>query len=427
MPRRAVLLIVLLVVCTAASFASDVLDVYQGKDAGGTIFEGPQPRTSPKECWVSVFDTGPWRVVTVSTDQPFRADKKSDFVGSAGSKFTAITFKLPPTIPQGNGGETTSKDPDGYDITYRTPKQPAGGLLVEVKYVGDVADIMKDTAEIVFTSGMEPVSVRIDSLTRSGKINKKSKLKCDGFTKAESREMPADTTAAAATGEGGEAPSPQEAFWKRLHELCGKAYAHTQDPPVPNTPILDLRKCDETSVTFGVHFQMGEGKWNRSQSWVISKAEGGLHMEFTQTSSSAPDAKRTGWTAATKDPGSVELQVFLPEQKTIEATPALAKFGWVIRLQAATAGFPTLLYQAVEQTDAGEQSRGGYIFDLSAAIDPPERPPWGIKLDTPAAPAADAAPAAEPPAAPPEPPPPAPPAEPPPGEGSAPPPPGTLS
>jgi hypothetical protein len=37
-------------------------------------------------------------------------------------------------------------------------------------------------------------------------------------------------------------------------------------------------------------------------------------------------------------------------------------------------------------TDEGEQSRGGYVFELSNPVDPPERPLWGMTLEAPGPP-----------------------------------------
>jgi len=398
MPRRTALLVVALLTVWTAARATDVVTLYRAGDARGTIFDGEQPRTNPKECWFTVFDTGHGRVITIATDQPFRADKEAEYIAGTGSRYKAISFKIPAVPPEG-AGERTSKDDQGYVVKYLTETgskalEEGPGTRLVVKYDGDTADILKDVAEIIVTPDLIPVSVKVESLTRSGRLNKKSKLTCGEFSKVEDRSPSAEASPEEAPG-GQDAGTPglageQAIFWQSLHSLCEKAYAHVQSPPVPTRPVLDVRRCDDSSVTLGVHYLVGgeEGKWNRSQTWVISKADGGLHMEYAQRQSTDPAARRSGWSATTKDAGGAETQVFLPDPKVLETSPALAKFGWVLRIQSADAGPTTLLYQAVERTDAGEQSRGGYLFDLATPIDPPEEPPWGLGAAPPSNPPA---------------------------------------
>src|SRR5262249_33267696 len=153
--------------------------------------------------------------------------------------------------------------------------------------------------------------VRVESLTKTPTFNRSAKLTCEEFSQVEAPPPPpAPAASAEQPGADQGTAGGQDVFWQSLHELCGKAYAHIQNPPVPSTPILDARRCDEETVQFGAHYLTAaqEKTWNRGQPWLLSKAPDGLHMKYPRRESAQPDAKHGGWSAATKDSGTPELQ-----------------------------------------------------------------------------------------------------------------------
>jgi hypothetical protein len=378
--------------------ASSAPKVFKAGKASGTIFDGSQPKKSPKECQVAISTSeGGW-LITVSTDQPFRANSEVALVSGVGIGFKAISFEIPSGSDSGAG---STKDDRGYSVQRTVEaagKKGEQGTLTKlvVKFDGEDSGILKDTAEITLTPEFVPLEVRVESLTKTPSFNRKAKLTCEGFAEVEVEGVP---TAASIEQSEQAARAPQEKFWQSLRELCGKAFAHAQDTPLPTTPILDVRKCDDESVLFGVHYlaDVQEQRWNRAQTWLVSKVPDGLRMKYVRRDSSEPDAKQVGWSAATKEAGTANLQVFFPDEATVASSPTLKNFGWVIRIQPGDTGIPTLLYQAIEKMDEGEQSRGGYAFDLSVPIAPPDEPPWGMTAETPSEPAAPEKPAVEPP------------------------------
>ncbi len=352
----------------AAGAAATVTTVSKAAKAGGSIFDDSKPQKAPRECYVSMIASGAGVDVMILTDAPFRAASEGDTVPGVGPRYLAIHFNIPPGVAQAAGGQTTEEH--GYRIVASPDEKAAkagfeGATNYAIKFVAEDNAIGRDTAEISLTREGVPLRVKVESLTKTASSNRASKLTCEAFTQTVIEPE----------------KNPQDVFWESLRELCGKAYAHTQEPPVPTTPVLDVRKCEENSVFFGVHYLAAGAagqppSWNRSQTWVITKGADGLQMKYSKKESPAPEAKVGSWTAATTGAGNLEQQVFLPDEATVAATPALKNFGWAVSIQRPADGLARFTYQAIERQEAGEVVKGGYAFDIATPIPPPEEPPW---------------------------------------------------
>jgi hypothetical protein len=404
--------ILLASLCAPAVFAASATTAaHKSGKTSGNIFDGSKPQANPRECWITVITTEDGRDVSIATDQAFRATGQGTSVPEVGPRYLAFHFTIPSGFAMESGGDATTDD--GYKISASPDAKAAkageeGVTKLNVKFEGQDNSIIKESAEISLTREFVPVRVRVDALTKTPGFNRESKLTCEQFTPIDIPPPPEPEQVQKA------AASTQEVFWQSLQDLCGKAFAHIQDTPVASTPILDVRRCTDTSVLFGVHYLKAgaEPEWNRGQTWLITRMPDGLHMKYTRTESADPGAKQGGWSATTRDAGTSDLQIFAPDEATVAASPALKNFGWALKLQQGDAGGARFVYQAVEKLETGEQARGGYAFDLSTPIDPPAEAPWGMPADVPAPPAAPAVAAPAPDAVPPPAPAPVPPAPP---------------
>jgi hypothetical protein len=77
------------------------------------------------------------------------------------------------------------------------------------------------------------------------------------------------------------AAEPQEAFWSRLHSLCGQAFAGRVIDPQPQDAtfagealVMQVRDCGEREIR--IPFQVGA---NRSRTWVLTRTPEGLRLK----------------------------------------------------------------------------------------------------------------------------------------------------
>lgn len=110
--------------------------------------------------------------------------------------------------------------------------------------------------------------------------------------------------------------TPQDAFFARLHTLCGQAFEGrvvTTDPVDANFAserlVMHVRECNEDVVR--VPFHVGE---NRSRTWVITRTADGVRLKHDHRHEDGSEDVLTQYGGDTATPGSAERQDFPADQ-----------------------------------------------------------------------------------------------------------------
>lgn len=170
--------------------------------------------------------------------------------------------------------------------------------------------------------------------------------------------------AAAATG-------PQDAFWARLRELCGKAYrgrlveGNASDSTFRRAElVMHVRSCTPTEIRIPFHADA-----DRSRTWVITRTAQGLRLKHDHRHADGSEDRVTQYGGDTRDAGSADRQEFPADAHTATLIPAARANVWTVEVVTGERFAYALRRE-------GTDRRFRVEFDLAAPVAPPP-PPWG--------------------------------------------------
>ncbi len=197
---------------------------------------------------------------------------------------------------------------------------------------------------------------------------------CDG--------TPPPDGAAARPADGGdradaaERSAEREAFWSRLHALCGRAFrgrvtegtAAGDTALMEETLVMHVRDCRDDEVRVPFHVGTGAGA-DRSRTWVFTRTEAGLHLEHDHRHEDGSEDEITGYGGDTDGPGTAARQEFRADAYTAGLIPEAATNVWSVEIEPGERFVYALRREGTDRRFRAE-------FDLSEEVPPPP-PPWG--------------------------------------------------
>ena len=182
-------------------------------------------------------------------------------------------------------------------------------------------------------------------------------------------------------------PSPQAAFWDALSTHCGKAYVGTlvsedaRDADwAGRRMIAHWADCDADRIAIALHVEEEGGSgWNRSRTWLVSPAPGGLHLKHDHRHEDGEEDRVTQYGGETIDEGTSRSQDFPVDAYSIalferEGLSASLTNVWRIEVDPAGAQDGRLVYQLTRRNDPSRLFR--VEFDLTQPVAPPPAA-WG--------------------------------------------------
>lgn len=113
--------------------------------------------------------------------------------------------------------------------------------------------------------------------------------------------------------------SPQDAFFARLTELCGRSFAgrvaadDTNDPSFAGKAlVMHVRDCSATEIR--IPFHVGE---DHSRTWVITRTGAGLRLKHDHRHHDGTPDVLTWYGGDTAGPGTAERQEFPVDAESI--------------------------------------------------------------------------------------------------------------
>ncbi len=171
------------------------------------------------------------------------------------------------------------------------------------------------------------------------------------------------------------AAAPQDAFFARLHALCGKAFAgrvvstDPADADFADKPlVMHVRDCSASELR--VPFHVGT---DRSRTWVITRTATGLRLKHDHRhQDGAPDAT-TLYGGDTTAKGTAQRQEFPVDAESIAMFRRAGNVRsttnvWAIEVDAARFAY--------ELRRPGREFRVEFDLTRPVAVPPP---PWGSR------------------------------------------------
>jgi len=172
-----------------------------------------------------------------------------------------------------------------------------------------------------------------------------------------------------------QAEPPQDAFWSRLRELCGKAFAGQLVDPQPQDSsfagqalVMHVRDCSDQQIRIPLH--VGS---NRSRTWVITRTPQGLRLKHDHRHEDGSEDRVTqygGDSLLSAGAGSARSQAFPADAHTAALIPAAAGNVWTLSVDAGQFEY------RLERS--GSPRRFQARFDLSSPVPLPP-PAWGAR------------------------------------------------
>ena len=169
-------------------------------------------------------------------------------------------------------------------------------------------------------------------------------------------------------------PPEQDAFWRELQALCGRAFAGKVVESTSATDaqfadqklVMHVRACSPNEIR--IPFHVGE---NRSRTWVITRTAAGLRLKHDHRHEDGTEDKITQYGGDTTNAGTAARQEFPADAFTVELIPAAKTNIWSLVVQ------PGKIFGYALRREA-EGRRFRVDFDLTKPIPVPPAP-WGAK------------------------------------------------
>jgi hypothetical protein len=171
-----------------------------------------------------------------------------------------------------------------------------------------------------------------------------------------------------------QAPSPQDAFFSNLRELCGRAYegrivsTDTADDQFRSERLV-MHVSDCTNSEVRIPFNIGD---NRSRTWVVTRTDQGLRLKHVHRHEDGEEDALSQYGGDTAAIGAVERQDFPADAFSRELfvrgnLPASVDNVWAIEVQPGR----TFVYEL-----SRPRRHFRVEFDLTRPVAAPP-PSWG--------------------------------------------------
>jgi len=173
---------------------------------------------------------------------------------------------------------------------------------------------------------------------------------------------------------------PQSAFFAKLSQHCGTAYAGTlvttdaADADMRGKPmIMHVRNCSATRVEIPFHIGgIGtDGGWDRSRTWIITRTAAGLRLKHDHRHADGSADSLTMYGGDTAAMGTIVRQVFPVDAESIMLFRANDRAVSVTNIWGIEMAGNRFAY---ELRRSGRHFR--VEFDLAKPVAPPPAP-WG--------------------------------------------------
>lgn len=172
-------------------------------------------------------------------------------------------------------------------------------------------------------------------------------------------------------------PDPQQAWWDRVQELCGNAYAGEviRFHPDLDTGWLDrhvimhVRECSEEEIRIPLH--VGD---DRSRTWVLTRTDDGIRLKHDHRHEDGTEDESTWYGGDAAGAGTVSRQEFPADEHSRE----------LFRERGHSAGLQNVWIMEVHPGDhfiynlTRPDRDFAARFDLTTPVDPPPAP-WGAE------------------------------------------------
>jgi len=164
--------------------------------------------------------------------------------------------------------------------------------------------------------------------------------------------------------------SPQEKFWQRLQEHCGKAYAGVYDGSgeapedfAGQDLVMYVMECSENVIK--IPFHVGD---NLSRTWVFTKTDAGIELKHDHRLEDGSDDEVTMYGGTTSNTAMENVQFFPADQETADLIPYASGNVWWVTIDEEEYTFN------LRRVTTPNHFR--VAFDLTQEIPTPPRP-WG--------------------------------------------------
>lgn len=167
-----------------------------------------------------------------------------------------------------------------------------------------------------------------------------------------------------------DANNPQEKFWQRLQEHCGKAYAgvYAGSGEVPEDfagqeLVMYVMECSEDVIK--IPFHVGD---NLSRTWVFTRTADGIELKHDHRLEDGSDDEVTMYGGTTSNTAMEDVQFFPADQETADLIPYASGNVWWVTIDDEEYTYN------LRRVTTPNHFR--VAFDLSQEIPTPPRP-WG--------------------------------------------------
>ena len=159
----------------------------------------------------------------------------------------------------------------------------------------------------------------------------------------------------------------QEAFWRRLAQLCGRAYeGRMTEGTSPgdsvfrqNRLVMHVRDCGDDEVR--IPFRIGP---DASRTWIVSRVRGGLRLKHDHRHEDGAEDPISNYGGDTRAAGTAARQDFPADSFTARLLPVAATNVWTLEVEPGR----TFAYMLRRE---GTDRRFRVEFDLSRPVAPP--------------------------------------------------------
>jgi hypothetical protein len=142
---------------------------------------------------------------------------------------------------------------------------------------------------------------------------------------------------------------------------------------------MHVRSCTESEIRIPFHVGKGDGSWDRSRTWIISRIPAGLRLKHDHRHEDGTEDELTMYGGDTKSHGTAGRQEFLVDEESIalfrsKGLDRSITNIWAVEIGSEQAAQPVFAY---ELRRTGENARYFRVeFDLTQSVEVPSAP-WG--------------------------------------------------
>ena len=182
-------------------------------------------------------------------------------------------------------------------------------------------------------------------------------------------------------------PSPQDLFFERLTQLCGKAYPgllaskQEADAGMAGKPmIMHVAACNSNEIKIPFHIVVDRDQWDRSRTWVISRTDKGLRLKHRHRHEDGSLDSVTNYGGDTAGTGTASRQEFPVDAESVSSFRANGldqSVSNVWAMEITPPGQPDAHFAYELRRPQSADGRHFRVeFDLSKPVAVPP-PPWG--------------------------------------------------